>query len=165
MLIVRARNQSEANLRGLYTLLSAHPDILATLTNQRITHAALSKCLINPDQHIKFLTIGCLARIAQSMPNDDSQDHPQSLFEGTKGAKVVKLAISTALSEIANPGNETFEIVKLCSVAIGVIDSGLLREWTDQKGSAQQLIKLRERGEGEMEGERLHAVSAPLQSC
>jgi hypothetical protein len=74
---------------------------------------------------------------------------------------VVKLAISTALSEIAGNEGKGFEIVSLCSVAIGVVDSALLREWVEQKGSAQQLMKLRERAKGEMEGERLHAVRSP----
>jgi hypothetical protein len=133
------------------------------LTNQRAIHATLSKCLINPDQYIKLLTIACLARIAKYVPTDDSQDHPQSLFEGTKGAKVIKLAISTALSEIVSTAGIGFEIVRLCSVAIGVVDSGLLREWAEQKGSAQQLMKLKERTKGEMEGERLHAVRS--RSC
>ena len=76
---------------------------------------------------------------------------------------MIKLAISTALSEIASTAGIGFEIVRLCSVAIGVVDGGLLREWAEQKGSAQQLMKLRERAKGEMEGERLHAVRS--RSC
>ena len=89
---------------------------------------------------------------------DGSQDHPQSLFEGVKGIKVVKLAISTVLSAIALPTEDKAEIVRLCSVAINAINSGLIDEWIEQRGSGQQLIKLREKAEGNLDCEMLHAV-------
>jgi hypothetical protein len=154
--------QSVSNLQGLYTLLSAHPNTIPHLlhsTHPRTIHAVLSKCLINPDSYIKFLTIACLAKIAQHGSFDDSPDHPQFLFEGVKGAKVLKLAVSTVLSAIASPTEGSVEIVRLCGVAVGVIDAGLIAEWSEQRGSGQQLVKLRERAEGNLDEEMLQAVS------
>jgi hypothetical protein len=157
----RARVQSLENLSSLYILLTAHPNTLPGLlnaTHQRTINAALAKCLVNPDQLIKFLTIACLARIAQQDINDESQDQPQSLFEGTKGAKVIKLAISTVLSAVATPIGSSAEVLRLCGVALEAIDPALVGEWIQQRGSGQQVTRLRERAEGAMEGEMFQAV-------
>ena len=89
---------------------------------------------------------------------DDSQDNPQSLFEGGKGVKVVKLAISTVLCAISTPCQESAEMVKLCGVALTAISAGTLRDWVGQRGSMHQLMKLRERMEEDLEVEMLQAV-------
>ena len=160
----RTRSQSTFNLQALYTLMHAHPNTVPQFlhaTQQRTIHATLSKCLINPDSHIKFLTIACIAKIAQCETFDGSQDHPQSLFEGVKGAKVVKLAISTVLSAVTSPTENRAEIIRLCSVAISAINAGLIDEWIEQRGSGQQLIKLREKADGNMDEEMLQAVFTP----
>lgn len=148
-------------LSDLYIILTAHPNTAPGLLNaahRRSINAVLAKCLVNPDQQIKFLTIACLARIAQHDITDESQDQPQSLFEGAKGAKVIKLAISTVLSSLATPESSSAEVVRLCSVALEVIDAGLVREWLQQRGSAQQVTRLRERAGGAIEGEMFQAV-------
>lgn len=69
------------------------------------------------------------------------------------------MAISTVLSAIATPTAESAETIRFCGVAVSVIDAGLIGEWVEQKGSGQQLVKLRERAEGNLEGEMLQAVS------
>jgi hypothetical protein len=45
------------------------------------------------------------------------------------------------------------EVIGLCSVALEVIDAGLLGEWFQQRGSGQQVTRLRERAGGAMEGD------------
>lgn len=155
-----AHKQSVSNLRPLYTLLSIHPAIITHLihTNQRTIHSILSRCLVSPDQQIKFLTIACLAKIAQHAPLDDSQDNPQSLFEGAKGAKVMKLTISSVICALYNPGEESAEVIRLCAVAIDVIECGVMRDCAEMRGSRQQMQKLRDRAGGNLEEEMLHAV-------
>jgi hypothetical protein len=155
-----ARKQSITNLRSLYSLLSTHPDTISPLlhANQRTIHSILSKCLVNPDQQIKFLTIACLAKIAQHLSLDDSQDNPQSLFEGAKGAKVMKLAIPSVICALSPPGEQSAEVIRLCAVAVDAIECGVVREWADMTGSGQQLQKLRDRLEGNLDEETLHAV-------
>ena len=71
---------------------------------------------------------------------------------------MVKLAISTALSAIAAPSEESAEIIGLCGVAVSAIDARLVSGWAEQNGSGQQLAKLRERAEGNLAGEVLRAV-------
>jgi hypothetical protein len=110
--------------------------------------------LVHPDQRIKFLTIACLARLSQSSP-PETQEDPHSLFEGTKAAKVVKLAVSTVLSAVTSGDAE---IVKLCAVAVVAVERVLLLEWSQQKGSAALLTRLKERAEGEMKAEMMEAV-------
>jgi len=161
----RTQTHSVSNLRALYTLLSTHPNTIPQLlqaTHRRTIHAILSKCLVNPNSHVKFLTIACLAKIAQHETFDDSQDHPQSLFEGVKGAKVVKLTISTVLTAFAIQSEESAEIVRLCGVAVSAINAGIVEAWVEQRGSSQQLARLKEKVEGEMNGEMLKAVSFSL---
>lgn len=158
----RTRTQSVSNIQALYTLLSTHsntfPQLLHT-GHQRTLHAILSKCLVNPNSHIKFLTIACLAEIAQHETFDDSQDHPQSLFEGVKGAKVLKLTISTVLGVLARPNQASAEIIRLCGVSVRAINAAVVEAWVEQRGCPQQLVKLRERAGGDLNGEILQAVS------
>lgn len=118
----------------------------------------LAKCLVHSDQTIRFLTIACLAMIARHESIDDSSDHPQSLFEGAKGAKVVKLAISSVVSALSTPSDENTEVIKLCSIAIDAVDARLIVEWVEQKGSSQSLLKLRKRVEENQMGNMLPAV-------
>jgi hypothetical protein len=113
---------------------------------------------VNPDQQIKFLTIACLAKIAQHLSLDDSQDNPQSLFEGTKGAKVMKLAISSVICALSPPGEQSAEIIRLCAVAVDAIGYGVVKEWVDMTGSGQQIQKLRDRMDGNLDEETLHSV-------
>ena len=155
-----ARKQSVSNLRTLYSLLSKHPDTISPLlqSNQRTIHSTLSKCLVNPDQQIKFLTIACLAKIAQHVFPDESQDNPLSLFEGAKGAKVMKLAVSSVICALSPPGDQSAEIVNLCAVAVDMIECGVMREWVDTPGSGQQMQRLRDRTDGNLDGKTLHAV-------
>jgi hypothetical protein len=123
----------------------------------RTIHATLSKTLVHPDQHIKFLTIASLARLSPSpsSPPESQENNPHSLFEGTKGAKVVKLAISSVLSAVSSGD---VEIVKLCAVAVEALEEGLLREWSLQKGSMALLVRLKERAEEALEGDIMEAV-------
>jgi hypothetical protein len=158
----RTRTQAEDNLRDLYTLLSAHPETLSALlstANQRLIHSVLSKCLTNPQQPVKLLTIACLAKIAQCEPVDGSQDHPQSLFEGAKGAKVVKLAISTTLSALATPSEQNVELVRLCTVTLDAIGKDIVEEWSMLKVSAQHLARLKDKTGKILESDLLQAVS------
>src|SRR5271170_4954780 len=159
-LTTSARKQSASNLRTLYSLLSTHPDTICPLlhSNQRTIHSTLSKCLVNPDQQIKFLTIACLAKLAQHLALDDTQDNPQSLFEGAKGAKVMKLAISSVICALSTPGEERGEVIRLCAVAIDAIECGVLKEWVDMTGSGQQIQKLRDRLDGNLDEETQYAV-------
>jgi hypothetical protein len=112
---------------------------------------------VNPDQHIKFLTIACLAKLAQHLSLDDSQDNPQSLFEGAKGAKVMKLAISSVICALS-PGEQSAEVIRLCAVAIEAIECGVLKEWVDMTGSGQQIQKLRDRLDGNLDEETQRSV-------
>src|SRR5277367_4655206 len=164
ILIASARKQSVSDLRTLYALLSTHPDTISPLlhSNQRTIHSTLSKCLVNPDQQIKFFTIACLAKIAQHLSLDDSQDNPQSLFEGAKGAKVMKLAISSVICALSPSTEQSAEVIRLCAVAVEAIQGGVVREWVDFTGSGQQLQKLRDRLEGNLDEETLHAVRSSL---
>src|SRR5579859_5356605 len=123
----------------------------------RTTHAILSKTLVHPDQHIKFLTIACLARLSHSSPSQETQDNPQSLFQGTKGTKVVKLAVSTVLSAVSSGDAE---IVRLCAVAVEALERGLLQEWSVQKGSRGLWARVKERaGQEDMEADMREAVA------
>src|SRR5271154_108773 len=160
LLITSARKQSVSSLRTLYSLLSTHPDTISSLlhSNQRTIHSTLSKCLVNRDQQIKFLTIACLAKLAQHLSLDDSQDNPQSLFEGAKGAKVMKLAISSVICALSPPGEQSAEVIRLCAVAIEAIECGVLKEWVDMTGSGQQIQKLRDRLDGNFDEETQRSV-------
>jgi hypothetical protein len=153
---IRAATQSEDNLRCLYTLLACFPETLSTLLSTRTVHSILSKCLVHQNQQIKFLTIASLAKIALfEQPSQDTQDHPQSLFEGTKGTKVLKLVISTVLSAVST---SNFQIIDLCTVALEAIDFDVLNEWVNMKGSAQQLGRFKEKAGNAIEREMLQAV-------
>ena len=162
---LRTHIPSIPNLRGLCTLLSVQGRALPTVLQnsfQRTTHGVLSKYLLNENQHIKFLTIACLAQLAKAEPHEpdlDAGDHPQSLFEGAKGAKVVKLVISTVLGTLSKPATESGEIIRLCSIAIGATDPTLIKEWIDQKTSAPHLKKMKEKTEAPLDASLLSAVS------
>lgn len=69
------------------------------------------------------------------------------------------MSISTVLSALATPSEESAEIIKLCGVSISAIDAAVVAAWVEQRGSSQQLVKLRERAEGDMNMEMLQAVS------
>jgi hypothetical protein len=84
--------------------------------------------------------------MAMSGPVDNSQDRLQSLFEGAKGAKVIKLAITTVLSALASPNyEENVELVRLCTAALEAINGILIEEWAAMKTSAQHLARLGEK--------------------
>jgi hypothetical protein len=68
---------------------------------------------------------------------------------------VVKLAVSICLSAVS-AGDA--EIIKLCAVAVAAVETGLLEEWARQKGSAALLARVREKAEGELEGDMLEGV-------
>jgi len=144
--------------------MTTHPDTITVLvhSNQRAIHSTLSKYLVNGEQPIKFLTIACLAKMAQHIPLDNSQDNAHSLFEGTKGTKVMKLAVPSVIYALSSQGEQSAEVIRLCVVAVDAIECGVVREWTDMTGSGQQLQKLRDRGEGKMGEETLYAVWSSL---
>lgn len=81
------------------------------------------------------------------------------MFEGVKGAKVLKLTISTVLGALATPNQESVEIIRLCGVSVRAINAAVVEAWVEQRGCPQQLVKLRERAGGELNGETLQAVS------
>ena len=68
---------------------------------------------------------------------------------------MVKLAVSICLSAVS-AGDA--EIIRLCAVAVEAVDRGLLEEWARQKGSAALLTRVKEKAEGELEGDMLEAV-------
>jgi hypothetical protein len=105
------------------------------------------------------LTIAILSIISRNSISEDVQEHPRSLFQGTKGAKVVKLAISTALNTVANNEADSAETMNLCGVALETIDATLVDEWLQSRGSRQIVEKLVERAKRPLDEEMLQAVS------
>ena len=165
---IRTNSPSATNLKGLYTLLAAHPTTLPHFlhtTHQRTIHAVLSKCLMNSDPLIKFLAIASLAIIVQHELPEDSQDHPRSLFHGAKGTKVLKLVISTVLAELASQKEESTKIIRLCGTSVSAIDPSLVSEWAELKNSGQQLAKLQEKADGLNNDDLLTAVMHMTVDC
>lgn len=111
---------------------------------------------------MKFLTIACLAKIAVYGPADSSQDHPQSLFEGAKGAKVLKLAISAVISALSVQTEANVELIRLCAVALEAIGPDVIQEWTALKTSGQHIKRLKEKTDYALDGELLQAVFPSL---
>lgn len=71
---------------------------------------------------------------------------------------MIKLAVSTVLSAVATPDDSSAEVIRLCGVALGVINPELVTEWLGLRGSSQQLSRLRERGSTVADGEMFQAV-------
>jgi len=79
--------------------------------------------------------------------------------------KVLKLAISTVLAELATPKEDSAKIIRLCGGSVSVLDQALLCEWLEMKGSGQQIKKLKEKVKGIKDGELLSAVMDTTVVC
>jgi len=97
--------------------------------------------------------------MAQCEPPENSQDRPQSLFEGAKGAKVIKLAMTTALSAVGATGERNKELVRLSTAALEAIGRTLIEEWAALKTSNQQIARIKEKAENILEPGMIQAVS------
>jgi len=70
----------------------------------------------------------------------------------------MKLAISSVICALSPPGEQSAEIIRLCAVAVDAIGYGVVKEWVDMTGSGQQIQKLRDRMDGNLDEETLHSV-------
>ena len=72
------------------------------------------------------------------------------------------MTISTVLSALATPSEQSAEIIRLCGVSVSAIGAAVVEAWVEQRGSSQQLVKLRERAEGDLNEEILQAVRVSI---
>lgn len=158
----RNLDPSTRNLENLIVLLLAHrvtvSEHLQTI-HQRVIHGILSRSLANANLRLKFLAIAGLSHFAQSEHHGTVTDNPQSLFEGVKGAKVLRLSLSTVLSAVTPGDSQEFEVIRLCSTALYGIHSSVFLTCTAEPTFHHHISKLRTKAEGHIEPEILPFVT------
>jgi len=147
----RTSNLSTENLESFFSLLLAHPGTVSELVltlHQKAIYSVLSHALVNSELTLKCLAIASLSRLSQFEHPGSTADNPQSLFEGVKGAKVLRLSLSTVLGAVT-PGNPPeVKLVKLCSTALQGICSSVFASCAAEPTFYHHISKLRAKAEG-----------------
>jgi len=159
----RTSNLSTENLESFFSLLLAHPGVVSELVltlHQKVIYSVLSRSLANSELTMKCLAIASLSRLSQFEHPGSAADNPQSLFEGIKGAKVLRLSLTTVLAAVT-PGNPPeVELVKLCSTALQAIGSSVFASCAAEPTFYHHISKLRTKAEGVLGREIVPVVSS-----
>ena len=159
----RTSSLSTENLESFISLLLAHPGTVSELVltlHQKVIYNVLSKSLVNSDLRVKCLAIASLSRLSQFEHPGPTADNLQTLFEGDKGAKVLRLSISTVLGAVAHENPSEVEIIKLCSTALQGIYSSVFAACAVEPTFHHHISKLRTKTEGHLGREIIPVVSA-----
>jgi hypothetical protein len=141
----------------------SHPRTVTELLrtfHQRVIHSALSKALVNANLRVKFLAIASLSLLSRSAHIAPIIDDPRSLFEGIKGAKVLRLSFSTVLSVVTQGNPADFELIKLCSAALEGIHAGVFAACASEPAFQHHISRLRGKAEGHLPPQILPFVTS-----